>query len=150
MVISNLAMTPLFDIDPRTDATIDVFYADRALETFGRRGFSPSGLGPVCQELRSMSPRDDYAGTDHLSLTRPLTHSNREAHRAAKTKTGRLPLIGDHRMHSWNLTGTFWECRGQRLAAILQNIYKIQYVTWYSWVGSNHRPPVPQTGALTN
>ena len=21
---------------------------------------------------------------------------------------------------------------------------------WYSWVGSNHRPPVPQTGALTN
>jgi hypothetical protein len=19
---------------------------------------------------------------------------------------------------------------------------------WYSWVGSNHRPPVPQTGAL--
>ncbi len=20
---------------------------------------------------------------------------------------------------------------------------------WYSWVGSNHRPPVPQTGALT-
>jgi hypothetical protein len=23
-------------------------------------------------------------------------------------------------------------------------------VCWYSWVGSNHRPPVPQTGALTN
>ena len=23
-------------------------------------------------------------------------------------------------------------------------------VRWYSWVGSNHRPPVPQTGALTN
>ena len=21
---------------------------------------------------------------------------------------------------------------------------------WYSWVGSNHRPPDPQTGALTN
>jgi hypothetical protein len=21
---------------------------------------------------------------------------------------------------------------------------------WYSWVDSNHRPPVPQTGALTN
>ena len=22
--------------------------------------------------------------------------------------------------------------------------------SWYSWVGSNHRPPVPQTGALTS
>ena len=29
---------PLFDIDPRTGAAIEVFYADRALETFGRCG----------------------------------------------------------------------------------------------------------------
>jgi hypothetical protein len=45
---------PLYDIDPRTGATIEVFYADRALETFGRggagwfwcfrrRGFAPTG-----------------------------------------------------------------------------------------------------------
>jgi hypothetical protein len=45
---------PLYDIDPRTGATIEVFYADRELETFGRcgagwfwcsrrRGFSPEG-----------------------------------------------------------------------------------------------------------
>jgi len=45
---------PLFDIDPRTGASIEVFYADRALETFGRvgagwfwcsrrRGFAPDG-----------------------------------------------------------------------------------------------------------
>jgi hypothetical protein len=45
---------PLYDVDPRTGATIEVFYADRALETFGRcgagwfwcsrrRGFSPDG-----------------------------------------------------------------------------------------------------------
>jgi hypothetical protein len=45
---------PLYDIDPRTGASIEVFYADRALETFGRcgggwfwwqrrRGFPPHG-----------------------------------------------------------------------------------------------------------
>ena len=45
---------PLYDIDPRTGASIEVFYADRALETFGRcgagwfwwsrrRGFPPEG-----------------------------------------------------------------------------------------------------------
>ena len=26
----------------------------------------------------------------------------------------------------------------------------LKWKIWYSWVGSNHRPPVPQTGALTN
>jgi len=45
---------PLFDIHPRTGASIEVFYADRTLETFGRcaagwfwwsrrRGFPPEG-----------------------------------------------------------------------------------------------------------
>ena len=45
---------PLFDTHPRTGAAIEVFYADRELETFGRcgagwfwwprrRGFSPEG-----------------------------------------------------------------------------------------------------------
>jgi hypothetical protein len=45
---------PLYDVDPQTGATIEVFYADRALETFcrcgagwfwqsRRRGFSPDG-----------------------------------------------------------------------------------------------------------
>jgi hypothetical protein len=29
---------PLYDTDPRTGATIEVFYADRGLETFGRCG----------------------------------------------------------------------------------------------------------------
>jgi hypothetical protein len=32
------AHEPLYDIDPQTGATIEVFYADRALETFGRCG----------------------------------------------------------------------------------------------------------------
>ena len=46
---------PLFDVHPGTSASIEVFYADRALETFGRcgagwfwwsrrRGFPPEGL----------------------------------------------------------------------------------------------------------
>jgi hypothetical protein len=47
-------LTPLFDVHPQTGATIEVFYADRGLETFGRcgagwfwwprpRGFTPDG-----------------------------------------------------------------------------------------------------------
>jgi hypothetical protein len=50
----NWRFEPLYDIHPRTGATIEIFYADRALETFGRggagwfwcprrRGFSPHG-----------------------------------------------------------------------------------------------------------
>jgi hypothetical protein len=45
---------PLFDAHPVTDESIEIFYADRTLETFGRigagwfwwprrRGFSPDG-----------------------------------------------------------------------------------------------------------
>src|SRR5690242_15622474 len=50
---------PLFDVDPVTGASIEVFFADRTLETFGRcgagwfwwlrrRGFAPDGpaVGP--------------------------------------------------------------------------------------------------------
>jgi hypothetical protein len=48
------AREPLYDIDPRIGVSIEVFYADRTLETFGRagagwfwwprrRGFSPDG-----------------------------------------------------------------------------------------------------------
>jgi hypothetical protein len=33
-----VAQEPLFDVDPRTGISIEVFYADRALETFGRCG----------------------------------------------------------------------------------------------------------------
>jgi hypothetical protein len=45
---------PFYDVHPRTGASIEVFYSDRTLETFGRggagwfwwsrrRGFSPEG-----------------------------------------------------------------------------------------------------------
>jgi hypothetical protein len=32
------AREPLYDVDPRTGVTIEIFYADRTLETFGRAG----------------------------------------------------------------------------------------------------------------
>ncbi len=43
---------PLFDIHPLTGASIEVFYSDRTLETFGRRGSGwfwwsrPRGFSP--------------------------------------------------------------------------------------------------------
>jgi hypothetical protein len=54
-VTSNLRHEPLFDVDLLTGVSIEVFYADRTLETFGRcgagwfwqsrlRGFAPEGL----------------------------------------------------------------------------------------------------------
>ena len=66
------AHDPLYDIDPRTGAAVEIFYADRTLETFGRYGAgwfwcSPAWLfasrlayRPVCYELRSVSARDEY------------------------------------------------------------------------------------------
>ena len=52
--MQSAAHEPLYDIDPRTGTSIEVFFADRALETFGRcgagwfwwprrRGCSPDG-----------------------------------------------------------------------------------------------------------
>ena len=72
---------PLFDVHPRTGASIEVFYADRTLETFGRggagwfwwprrRGCSPDGSGDwaVCYELRSVPARDEIADAGHLLM----------------------------------------------------------------------------------
>ena len=63
---SNPRYEPLFDVHPRTGASIEIFYANRALETFGRcgagwfwwprrRGFSPEGLpiGPWVELLKA-------------------------------------------------------------------------------------------------
>jgi hypothetical protein len=54
MRMSSVRHKPLFDVHPVTGASIEVFYADRTLETFGRgcsgwfwgprrRGFAPEG-----------------------------------------------------------------------------------------------------------
>ena len=70
---------PLFDIDPRTGTSIEVFFADRALETFGRcgagwfwwsrrRGFSP--VGPAAGPFAT-----SYAAYRHAMITRGATTS---------------------------------------------------------------------------
>ena len=38
MMVPHLQPEPLFDVHPRTGISIEVFYADRTLETFGRDG----------------------------------------------------------------------------------------------------------------
>jgi hypothetical protein len=49
---------PLFDVDPRTGATIEIFYADRRLETFGR-----SGAGWFwCSRQRGFAPGSPQTG----------------------------------------------------------------------------------------
>ena len=78
------ALEPLYDIDPRTGASIEVFYADRSLETFGqcgsgwfwwsrRHGFVPFGQSsewPIRYELRSISarPGDRFGDQRHRRL----------------------------------------------------------------------------------
>jgi hypothetical protein len=65
---------PLFDLHPQTGASIEVFYADRALETFGRcgagwfwcsrrRGFAPSGP-PTGPFATSYAAYRNALGTD--------------------------------------------------------------------------------------
>jgi hypothetical protein len=77
---------PLYDIDPRTGVSIEVFYADRALETFGRcgagwfwwprrRGFSPVGspTGPFATSYaayrHAMKTAASDCGTDYAFAT---------------------------------------------------------------------------------
>jgi hypothetical protein len=77
-VISNprqhVRREPLYDIDPRTGTSIEVFYADRALETFGRcgagwfwqsrrRGSSPDGP-PTGPFVTSYAAYRHALGTD--------------------------------------------------------------------------------------
>jgi hypothetical protein len=89
---------PLFDVDPRTGASIEVFYADRRLETFGRdgvgwfwwprrRGWSPDGspIGPFATSyaafrhaMKSAAPVGDAPvrrlPTDYVDADTVRTH----------------------------------------------------------------------------
>ena len=71
---------PLYDIDLVTGATIEVFYADRALETFGRCG---SGWF-WCSRRRGFSP--------DCSPTGPFPTSYSAYRHAMNTATS----VGDH------------------------------------------------------
>src|SRR5437868_13161116 len=86
--IMQCAHEPLYDIDPHTGASIEVFYADRALETFGREGsgwfwwsrrpgFAPDcpATGPFATSYAAYRHAIEYGGPKHL----PLTKRNRSA-----------------------------------------------------------------------
>src|SRR5437899_4320476 len=69
---------PLFDIHPRTGASIEVFYADRALETFGRGGagwfwwFRRRGLSPDGPATGPFATR--YAAFRHaMTMPAPIS-----------------------------------------------------------------------------
>jgi hypothetical protein len=70
---------PLFDVHPRTGAAIEVFYGDRALETFGwqgagwfwcsrRRGYAPTGAatGPFATRYAAYKHAMNTASGDHV------------------------------------------------------------------------------------
>jgi hypothetical protein len=116
-VPSNLRREPLFDVDPRTGATIEVFYVDRTMETFGRsgagwfwcsrrRGFASEGppTGPFA--TRYAAYRHGLNGGDLVPLNSARPASTRNTC-AARTKQDELPVIGDHTSPLWNLSGTF-------------------------------------------
>ena len=68
---------PLFDVHPRTGASIEVFYADRDLETFGRCGSGwfwwPRwpGFAPTCAATGPFPT--SYAAYRH-AMTGPAPH----------------------------------------------------------------------------
>ena len=79
------AREPLFDVHPQTGAAIEVFYADRALETFGRcgagwfwwtrqRGCSPAGpaTGPFATSYSAYR----HAMNSASAPTKPCTSAN--------------------------------------------------------------------------
>jgi hypothetical protein len=78
----------LYDINPQTGISIEVFYLDRTLETFGRwrrwlvlvaaptRLFTGrSGDWSVCYQLQGVPARDDCAGRD-LTVTHSAAFAN--------------------------------------------------------------------------
>jgi hypothetical protein len=86
----------LYDIDPQTGATIEVFYADRTLETFGRgrAGFAKRlPYRPVPYELLGVSARDGFGQGSKRSIARLKDGSGsaRSAKRRRRAST-LLPL----------------------------------------------------------
>ena len=53
------AQVPFYDVDPQTGVSIEVFYADRALETFGRTalvGFGGHAGAATRQTVQRLAP----------------------------------------------------------------------------------------------
>ena len=86
---------PLFDIHPQTGATIEVFYADRTLETFGR-----CGAGWFWCSRRSGLPPDGPATGPFPTSYAAYRHAmNRVAAIVRGTGTGPTKLIRTQRGH---------------------------------------------------
>jgi hypothetical protein len=94
---------PPYDIDPRTGASIEVFYADRTLETFGKCGagwFWQSrrrGYPPECQSTGPFAT--SYAAYRHAMITPapsfsggiPIPRRARQLHNLALAASTLLP-----------------------------------------------------------
>ena len=92
------------------------------------------GLLGLRNQRRDLLGHETGDGLTHLLvLGREL-----EIHAAPLDDMSRAAQPGCHLERANRAGPSIWRCdhRG--------------FVGWYSWVGSNHRPPVPQTGALTN
>jgi hypothetical protein len=91
MIPQALLREPLYDINPRTGISFEVFYADRTLETFGRagagwfwwprrRGLSPDGpaAGPFATSYAAYRHALGTAlGTIGIVHKNPQTKSDR-------------------------------------------------------------------------
>ena len=94
------AHDPLYDIDPQTGATIEVFYADRTLETFGRggcgwfwwsrrRGFSPDG------------PATDPFATSYAAYRHAINAALPSGCNARRSIGGPTTLMRTRRFQRW-------------------------------------------------
>ena len=87
---------PLYDVHPQTGATIEIFYGDRTLETFGRcgagwfwcsrrRGFSPNGRATGPFPTSYAAYRDAVISGEHFA-SRPQPISSAQGINAVSTK----------------------------------------------------------------
>jgi len=86
---------PLYDVNPRTGVSIEVFFMDRTLETFGR-----------CGAGWFWWPRRRGCSPDRAA-TGPFPTSYSAYRHAMNTALSRHIVICDHTSRLWNLSGTF-------------------------------------------
>ena len=100
------AREPLYDINALTGISIEVFYADRTLETFGiggaghKRGYSPDDSPTaVRNKTRGVSPRDDAMFATDLLMTQDGAALNKRYSNGDPMKNFRTLLPHCFRSH---------------------------------------------------
>jgi hypothetical protein len=117
MTMSSNRHEPIFDIHPRTGFTIEIFYLDRTLESFGRAGAgwfwwprrigcSPdaSPTGPFATSYAAYrhamisfgGPRSDNYGLRDGKLGAPDAENHGRGINAVSTPENKLPFWGGH------------------------------------------------------